>query len=149
SILSTVQNMGSDTITILPGNGRGDPRAQTVRTMRPADVDALARLSFVDSAYPNVGAARTFRVVGRAAAGQISVVSDAYFRWQQTTLASGRVFDAEAVRKAAQVVVIDDNTAKKLYPNDDPVGKVLLMGTVPAQIIGVAAKPEGLAALAT
>jgi macrolide transport system ATP-binding/permease protein len=148
SILSTVSNMGADTITILPGNGRGDPRAQAVRTLRPADVDALARLTFVDSATPNVGAARVLRYGSLSFNGSVSGVGDSYFRVQNTKLAAGRFFDAEAVRTAAQVVVIDDNTARKLYAGVDPVGKVILMGTVPARIIGVAAKPEGLAGLA-
>ncbi|HET9160292.1 MAG TPA: MacB family efflux pump subunit [Caulobacteraceae bacterium] len=148
SILATVQNMGSDTITILPGNGRGDPRAQVVRTMRPADVDALARLTFVDSATPNIGTSRTFRVGNLEANGSIAGVAASFFRVQGTKLASGRVFDADDVKSAAQVVVIDDNTAKKLFEGVDPLGKVLLMGTVPARIIGVAAKPEGLQGLA-
>ncbi|MDB5451692.1 MAG: macrolide transporter permease/ATP-binding protein MacB [Caulobacteraceae bacterium] len=147
SILATVQNMGSDTITILPGNGRGDPRAQAVRTLRPSDVDAIASLTFVDSATPNVSAGRTLRFGSTEANGTVSGVADSYFRVQNTKMASGRTFDAEAVRQAAQVVVIDDNTAKKLFPGVEPVGQVILMGATPARIIGVAAKPEGLAGL--
>jgi macrolide transport system ATP-binding/permease protein len=147
SILSTVSNMGADTITILPGSGRGDERAQAVRTLRPADVDALGRLSWVDSATPNVGTARVLRYGGVSALGQISGVGEAYFRVQDTKFTAGKAFDAEAVAESAQVVVIDENTAKKLFPGQNPLGKVLLMGTVPGKVVGVTAKPEGLQGL--
>jgi macrolide transport system ATP-binding/permease protein len=147
SILSTVQNMGADTITIIPGNGRGDVRAQTVQTLRPSDVDAIAKEPYVDSVTPNVGTARTFRYGSKAYTGTVSGVGESYFRVQDTKMASGRPFDAEAVHEASQVAVIDDNTARKLFEGADPLGKVILMGGTPATVIGVTAKPEGLASL--
>jgi macrolide transport system ATP-binding/permease protein len=142
-----VANMGTDTITILPGNGRGDERANTVRTLRIADVQALEKLGYVDSVTPNVGTARVLRVGALSATGSIAGVADSFFRVQNQKFARGQGFDAQMVADAAQVVVIDDNTAKKLFPDTDPVGQVLLMGTVPARVIGVTAKAEGLAAL--
>ena len=42
-----------------------------------------------------------------------------------------------------QVAVIDDNTRKTLFPNTpSPVGEVLLLGSVPVRVIGVAAKSD-------
>jgi macrolide transport system ATP-binding/permease protein len=147
SILSTVANMGADTITIIPGSGRGDERANTVRTLRAADVDALARLGYVDAVTPSVGAARVLRVGALSANGSVTGVGEGFFRVSNQKFARGQGFDADAVRQAGQVVVIDHNTATKLFPGVNPIGKVLLMGTVPARIIGVTAKPEGLASL--
>ncbi|CAN5257796.1 hypothetical protein BH11PSE2_BH11PSE2_08940 [soil metagenome] len=144
SILANVASMGSDTITILPGNGRGDIRSGMVNTFRPADVDAIAKLPYVDSVSPQVSTGRTLRVGGVSANGSVTGVGEGYFRVQNTKLAKGRLFDEAAIAAAAQEIVIDDNAAKKLFPDSNPLGQVVLMGNVPGRVVGVTAKPEGL-----
>ncbi len=44
-----------------------------------------------------------------------------------------------------QSVVIDDNTRKQFFPNrdDSPIGKFILLGKVPARIVGVTQKTTG------
>lgn len=52
-------------------------------------------------------------------------------------LATGRLFDANDVKENAQVVVIDDNTVKKLFPDGaDPLGKTVLFRKRPLTVIG-------------
>jgi macrolide transport system ATP-binding/permease protein len=75
--------------------------------------------------------------------GTVNGVGDQYFRVRGVKLAAGVAFDAKAVRDRAQVAVIDDNTRAKLFPHGgSPVGEVLLLGTVPVRIIGVAEKRD-------
>jgi macrolide transport system ATP-binding/permease protein len=71
-------------------------------------------------------------------------VGQDYFTVKGTKLAQGRVFDAEAVHGMDQVAVIDDNTRKALFGEDgEAVGKVILVGTVPCRVIGVAKPQQG------
>jgi macrolide transport system ATP-binding/permease protein len=55
----------------------------------------------------------------------------------------GHTFTVEDVRNLSQVVVIDDNARQRLFAQgQDPVGQVVLLGAMPARVIGVA-KPAG------
>jgi len=57
------------------------------------------------------------------------------------TLAAGQAFDADAVRQQSQEAVIDDNTRKALFlDGEDPLGQVILLGSMPVRIVGVTAK---------
>lgn len=64
-----------------------------------------------------------------------------YFRVKGLQLTNGTFFDADAVANIAQVAVIDQNTRDTLFgANANPVGQVILLGSVPARVIGVAKK---------
>ena len=54
------------------------------------------------------------------------------------TLLSGSFFDADAVKGLGQMAVIDENTQAQFFPDVDPVGQVILLGNVPARVVGVA-----------
>jgi macrolide transport system ATP-binding/permease protein len=148
SIMSTVGELGSDTVQIFPGQGQGDTRAAQRGRLRASDVAVIAAQPYVDAVSPTVGAGRLIRVGAQSRNGQIQGVGEQHFRVQNLKITKGRAFDAQGVAEAAQEVVIDDNTAKVLFEDKDPIGQVLLMGDVPARVVGVTAKPEGLAALA-
>ena len=80
----------------------------------------------------------TARVGNKAASAQVSGIGEQYFRVKGMTLVSGRYFDESEVKGLAQVVVIDENTRTQLFGSDDPLGKVVLLGNVPARVIGIA-----------
>ncbi|HEY0467803.1 MAG TPA: ATP-binding cassette domain-containing protein, partial [Polyangiaceae bacterium] len=113
-ILAQIGALGTNTIDIYSG-GFGDPRVTTVRPLRAEDAQALAAQSYVDSATPNVSAGVTLRYGNIALNAQASGVGDQYFRVRGTKLAAGSFFGPQAVYKLDQVLVIDDNTRKKLF----------------------------------
>ena len=79
-----------------------------------------------------------------AVTGTATGVGDQYFRVKDIQLAQGTTFDRSAVDQRAQVAVIDDNTRAKLFAdNPNPVGEVILVGSVPVRVIGVAKKKDG------
>jgi macrolide transport system ATP-binding/permease protein len=147
AVLAGVGSLGSDTINIYAGAEAGDTRAGSITSLRPDDAALIARQPYVDSASPVVNAGRTLRVGSEAGFGQIQGVGPQHYRVQNVEIAQGSWFDEEAVRHADQVVIIDANTAKKMYPHQNPLGKTILLGSVPAKIIGVAAPATGLNAL--
>jgi len=143
SILSEVSSVGANTIDIFPGEDFGDERADMVRTLTPADVEALSKQSYIDSATPQANTSRTIRYGAESGMGRINGVSEQFFRVQGLEIAKGRAFDRKSVDDAAQEVVIDHNTARKLFGEDgEPIGKVILLGTVPARVVAVTAEPR-------
>src|SRR6185369_16991571 len=116
-------------IDIYSGVFMGDVRATTVRQLRAADAEALAAQSYVDSATPNISTSTTLRFGNIAANTQVSGVGEQYFRVRGTKLAGGSVFGPRAVERMEQVLVIDDNTRNRLFPDrrTDPIGQVVLL----------------------
>jgi macrolide transport system ATP-binding/permease protein len=141
SILKDIGSLGTNTIDVYPGEDFGDSRSGKVRTLTPGDADALSSVSYVDSVTPSVSSNATVRYGNVDAQAQINGVGDAYFRVKGVEIALGRFFDAAAVRNMEQVVVIDHNTREQFFGNDDdPIGRVILLGNVPCRVIGVTEK---------
>ena len=137
-ILQNISSLGTNTIDVYPGRGFGDMRSGRVQTLKSSDAEALATQSYIDSVTPSVSSSVTARVGNKAASAQVAGIGDQYFRVKGMTLVSGRYFDESEVKSLAQVVVIDENTRTQLFGSDDPLGKVVLLGNVPARVIGVA-----------
>lgn len=143
-ILEEISAMGTNTIEVMPGTGLGDRRADSVRTLRVSDADAVKQLSYVDSVTPSVPTNVGLRYRNVDVAASITGVGDQFFRARGYAFSQGQAFDRQAVRLRAQEAVIDDNTSKSLFPNGAQVlGQVILLGAVPVRIVGVTAKKSG------
>jgi len=141
-VLSDISSIGTNTIEIFSGTGFGDPRSARIQTLVPADADALASQNYVDSVTPNVQSSVTARYGNVDASVNVTGVGEQYFRVKGYTMASGTAFDAAGVKSYAQSAVIDDNARKKLFPNVDPIGKVIFLGGMPVYVVGVTAPKE-------
>jgi putative ABC transport system permease protein len=66
-------------------------------------------------------------------------IAPGYFRTWGIPIVSGRDIDEHDLRGGHNVVLISQAGAKTVFPNEDPVGKVLLVtgNSVPAEIVGV------------
>ena len=69
-------------------------------------------------------------------------VSPGYFRTLGIPLLSGRDFTVQDKLDSPLVVILSNSTAKKLFPNENPIGRQILFGTdngngLPAEVIGV------------
>ena len=141
-ILKDISSMGTNTIDVYPGEDFGDRKSAKIQTLKPADADALAQESWVDSVTPSVSTSPVVRFGNQAVSAQITGVGEQYFRVRGLELAEGRFFDAESVKLLAQEIVIDDNSKKKLFANESAIGQILLVGNVPCRIVGVTKKKE-------
>lgn len=141
-VLANISSIGTNTIEIFSGSGFGDPRSARIQTLRPADADALAEQSYVDSVTPSLQSAVTARFHNIDASATVSGVGAQYFRVKDLGIASGTAFEQNDVRNYAQVAVIDDNARKKLFPRTDPIGQVLLLGSMPVYVVGVTQKKD-------
>ncbi len=140
-ILKDISSIGTNTIEIFPGRDFGDERSGRIETLVPGDADALKQQEYVDSVTPKVSANGSLRYRNLSLSGSIQGVGEQYFRVRGYELDMGRFFDEKAARDVAQEVVIDNNTRKKLFANEaNPIGKVILLGKVPAKVVGVTKK---------
>ncbi|TCB74827.1 MacB family efflux pump subunit [Acinetobacter sp. ANC 4177] len=145
-ILENISSLGTNTITVYQGRGFGDnSRSAQVKTLVPADATALSEQPYVDGVSPTVSNSVTSRFKDTEASATVNGVSADYFYVKGLTFASGQPFDQESVTEQSQDVVIDDNTKKTFFSDGtNPVGQVILLGSVPSRIIGVVEAQTGM-----
>ncbi|WP_459617133.1 MacB family efflux pump subunit [Bordetella sp. 2513F-2] len=144
-ILSDISQMGTNTVDIFPGENFGDEEATRIRTLVPSDADALARQHFADSVTPQVSTSVSLRYRNVSVNGTVQGVGEQFFRVRGLRLAQGQFFDATAVTRRSQDVVIDENTRNRLFgAHADPIGQVILLGSVPSRVVGVTFKQDAL-----
>ena len=138
-ILKNISSLGTNTITVFQGRGFGDTsRSSQAKTLIPADADALAEQPYVDGVSPSVNTNVTGRFKDTEASTTVNGVSEDFFYVKGLTFQSGQPFDRASVNQQTQDVVIDTNTQRTFFSDDsNPVGQVLLLGSVPSRIIGV------------
>jgi putative ABC transport system permease protein len=69
---------------------------------------------------------------------QATAAGGDYFEIKKMGVASGRIFSAQEAELGAPVLVIGDETAKRFFPNVDPVGKQMRIAGIPYTVVGVA-----------
>ncbi|KGT47160.1 MacB family efflux pump subunit [Acinetobacter sp. HR7] len=145
-ILENISSLGTNTITVFQGRGFGDnSRSSQAKTLIPADADALAEQPYVDGVSPSVNSSVTGRFKEIEASTTVNGVSEDFFYVKGMTFKSGQPFDKESVREQAQDVVIDTNTQKTFFTDgSNPIGQVILLGSVPSRIIGIVDAQAGM-----
>ncbi|MFZ7813360.1 MacB family efflux pump subunit [Acinetobacter lwoffii] len=145
-ILENISSLGTNTITVFQGRGFGDnSRSSQSKTLIPADADALAEQPYVDGVSPSVNSSVTGRYKEIEASTTVNGVSEDFFYVRGMTFQSGQPFDRSSVMQQAQDVVIDTNTKNTFFKDGtNPVGQVILLGSVPSRIIGVIDAQKGM-----
>ena len=131
-VLANISSLGTNTLEVFPGRDFGDMRSGRIQTLVASDAEALARLPFVAAATPGTAATATIRFGATQANAQISGVGADYFTVTGSAIIAGRGFDATAIARMAQEVVIDTNTRDSLFADrmDDGVGQVIYAGVL-------------------
>lgn len=145
-ILENISSLGTNTITVFQGRGFGDnSKTAQVKTLIPADADALAEQPYVQAVSPSVNSSLTGRFKDTEAAITVNGVSSDFFDVKGMSFTSGQAFDKHSVIERAQDVVIDTNTKNTFFADGtNPVGQVILLGTVPSRIIGIVDAQKGM-----
>ncbi|MEB3753577.1 MacB family efflux pump subunit [Acinetobacter sp. MD2(2019)] len=140
-ILQNISSLGTNTITVFQGRGFGDnSKTANFKTLVPSDADALANQPYVTAVTPMVSSSKTIRYKENEATATINGVGNDYFDVKGLTFKDGQSFDVRSVRDRTQDVVIDTNTQKQFFADGtNPIGQVVLLGSVPARIIGIVA----------
>ena len=122
-ILENIRGIGTSTITIFNGTGFGDRRAEQMQNLTINDATALNQQSYVQSVTPNSSSSGTL-IYGNQT-------------FSSTSLKSGNLFSAQDVADSNQVALIDESAKKSIFPDENPIGKIVMFNKRPLRIIGV------------
>lgn len=136
--LEEIKSLGTNVVSIYPGQDLFDDSIESIRTLVPADANALAKQGFIDSVSPEVSASDNIRFLGKSAIASINGVGREHFRVKGIELLQGSTFRDD--RNALQEVIIDENTRKAIFDNTglQALGQIVFLGSVPARVVGIA-----------
>ena len=143
-VLSNINSLGTNTMTIMNGTGFGDRRANLTKNLTISDAELLNKQGFVDSTTPSSNLSATVIYGNTNVTGSVNGVGEQYLNVKGMKMVSGRFFNASEVKEAAQVVVIDANTQKDLGIIAPVEGKVILVDKKPLKIIGLAEESNNM-----
>ncbi len=141
AVNQTISSMGSNLFILASGSASsGGVRAGagTTFTLKMSDGDAIAELENVDVVAPYHHPAPAQIQFG-SNNWKTSIVPTVpeYLDCRSWNMAAGRPFSDADVRAATSVALLGWSVAKKLFGDDDPVGKVVRIQQAPFVVLGV------------
>ncbi len=117
-------------------------RDASLQLMRLPEVASVGATNVVP--FSNQGTANRFRVAGEPASAEFRsaawrAVTPGFFTTLGIPLKKGRLFSGADLNGSPEVVILSESMAKEFWPNQDPIGKLLLWGKSgsPKTIVGV------------
>jgi len=140
SIVDRISTLGANTINVFPGARRRGPGAmsETVTSLVPKDVEAIAELENVIAASGVVSARTTVSYRGKNMSSSINGVEAAYQQIQSLEVDLGSFFDEFQVKGMARVAVIGIDIVSELFEEgEEPLGKAIRVDGKSFKVIGV------------
>lgn len=138
SLVDSISAMGSNLLLVRSGppNQR---RFMDIRTLIPADVEAIRKLPNIAAAFPEMTGNYTVRYGNADTTTDVNATSHQYPQARKWDIASGTFFTEEDENSYATVAVLGKTVANKLFDTEDPIGKYIIINNVLFQVIGVMA----------
>ncbi|PHM74633.1 macrolide ABC transporter ATP-binding protein/permease MacB [Xenorhabdus kozodoii] len=144
-VLSHIRSIATNSISIYPGKDFGSDSALDMQALKLTDIPAIKSQSYVQAASPEFASAGRLRQGNIDANAQITGVGSEFFQVYAMKFIQGIPFTSEMIERQSQVVIIDENTRKKFFPNQDNViGKELLLTNMPLTVVGVITSGQNL-----
>ncbi len=150
SVQSSIQALGSNLLTIVPGsqsqNGvRGGLGSSTSLTYEDAKaIQASPQITTVAYVSPEFSRRAQVSTAGTNTNTQIIGVTPAYQDVHNVTLSSGRFISADDVNSINKVAVIGPTAAANLFGDgNDPIGQNVRINKIAFRIIGVTVSKGG------
>jgi len=142
-----LNNLGDNFVWIEAG-GRAVNGVRTgthdTTTLTPADAVAIKnQISLIKSVSPNVDDPVQVVYGNQNWHTSYRGVSPEYFDIKRWVIDQGAAFSQEDVDRAANVCVIGRSVRNQLFGVEDPIGRVIRIGTLPFQVVGTL-RPKGL-----
>ncbi len=139
NIQGRISSMGANLLTVSPVRAMtgGVSQQATRNTLKPEDAEALRAQVQELEAVSAVTQSRQ-QVVSRNGNWNTTIQGGdpSYFDIRNWTLDTGRTFNESEVRGRAKVAVIGQTVVTQLFPNQNPIGQQIRIGTVPFTVIG-------------
>src|SRR5215831_13494356 len=142
-----LNNLGDNFVWIEAG-GRAVNGVRTgthdTKTLVEADAAAIKnQVSLIKSVSPNVDDPVQVVYSNQNWHTSYRGVSPEYFDIKRWVIDQGAAFSQEDVDRAANVCVIGRSVRNQLFGVEDPIGRVIRIGTLPFQVVGTL-RPKGL-----
>jgi macrolide transport system ATP-binding/permease protein len=146
-VLDRISSFGTNLILIRPG-AAGIRNAGDIATLVPDDAAAIKGLPNVEAALPERNGRATVRFGNIDYQTSMQGTGEDFPSARDWPVAEGQFFNTDDMKHYAAVVVLGRTVAKTLFPDgSSPVGKYVLMKSVPFLVIGVmnekGASPNG------
>ena len=141
SIQAQISEMGSNMIMIHPGADmrggvRQDPSA--MQTLKLTDYESLRdETNFVSAVSPEVSSSGQLIAGNNNYPSSVSGVGIDYLEIRQLNVEEGEMFTEADIQVSAKVCVIGKTIVDNLFPNQDPIGKIIRFNQVPLRVVGV------------
>jgi len=141
SILSNIESMGSDLITISPGAptfGGVRSAAGSIQTLTYEDATAISeKVPYVDLVAPTQSAHLQIVFGGENMNSSVTGVPPEYKEIRDLEIASGAFFTDYEYQRGAKVAVIGSEVKETLFGATNPVGQQVRMGSNIVRVVGV------------
>ncbi|XPE35556.1 ABC transporter permease [Shigella flexneri] len=143
-VLADIRSIGTNTIDVI-GNDFGDYYSRRSAGAKDPRLNRHPSTGGLPLPRPLVSQNLRLRYNNVDVAASANGVSGDYFNVYGMTFSEGNTFNQEQLNGRAQVVVLDSNTRRQLFPHKaDVVGEVILVGNMPARVIGVAEEKQSM-----
>jgi len=140
-IISNIESMGSDLITIRPGAVTfGGVRSATggAATLTMEDAEAIAeQVTYISAVAPSYSSSLQTVVGGENMNSQVTGVTPEYMQVNNLELANGTFFSEADYQRGMKVAVLGSNVKDTLFGDTDPIGQQMRMGNIIVRVIGV------------
>jgi len=146
-VLDRISSFGTNLMLIRPG-AAGIRNAGDIATLVPDDAAAIKALPNIETALAERSSRLTVRYGNLDYQTSAQGTGEDFTSARDWPVAEGQFFNADDMKHYAAVVVLGRTVARTLFPDgDSPVGKYVLMRSVPFVVIGVmtekGASPNG------
>lgn len=137
-VLNKIRAMGTNLLLVRPGAPGVRGAGGTIATLVPEDAAAIRMLPGVSAAVPEMIQPVTVRQGNRDFATTVTATSDEFPQARNWTARVGVFFNRNDMASYTQVAVMGQTVADAIFPDGgDPIGKYILMGNAPFQVIGI------------
>jgi putative ABC transport system permease protein len=147
-IISNIESMGSDLITIRPGAftfGGVRSAAGGAATLTMEDAAAISeRVPNVASVAPSYSSNLQVVVGGQNMNSQVTGVTPEYMSVNNLELADGVFFTEYDYQRGTKVAVLGSEVKETLFGDTNPIGQQMRMGTIIVRVIGVLESKGGM-----
>ena len=139
-IQNSISSLGSNLLMVMPGAPRTPgvrPSAGSMKSLKVADYEAIAKLDGVKAASPMTNGAYVVIYQNKNWTTSVSGVSYNYLDVNNWSMKSGRFLSEKNVQNRERVAVVGKTVVKNLFGDEDPVGAEIRVKNIPFRIIGV------------
>lgn len=141
SINSELSSMGTNMISVMrqwQRRGAVNTGSGSTQTLTEHDVDAIIqKAKNISMVTPTVNHNAQLIYGNNNWPGNVRGANEQWVDINKYTIARGANITADDVRDVAKVAVIGKTVQDNLFPGEDPIGKVIRVGSIPVKVVGI------------